>query len=314
VIYASAPPYTALLAARSVASRAGIPWVAGLRDLWTDYPHRGIHLSWLDRALESRVLSSAAGVVVTSEEAAEVILARYRVSAATVMNGYDPDDLTERTLESTSEELRIVYTGVLMHDQRDPDALFHAMRGLRDKGRTVTARFYGRDSAIAAKAAERRGVGDLVSSEGPIAYGESLQAQRDADVLLLLQSNNPAERHTCPGKLFEYAAARRPVLSIGPDDGVVARLLREFAMGVVLQRPDDIARELERLLDVKANEGRVPDLAPEPPGELSRVRQVEKLAHFLAEIVRSRPSPVRGGRQILMSRGHNAAKRHTEMT
>jgi hypothetical protein len=296
VIYASAPPYTALLAARAVASRAGIPWVAGLRDLWVDYPHHGTHPTRLDRALESRVLSTAAGAVVTTEESAEVIRARYGMSTATVMNGYDPDDLRERTLQSSPDELRIVYTGILMHDQRDPSPLFHAMRELREGGCTVIADFFGRDAAIAAKAADHAGVGDLVSGEGPIPYEDSVQAQRDADVLLLLQSNKPAERHTCPAKLFEYAAARRPVLCIGPDDGVVARLVGEFGMGVVLQRPDDIARELRRLLDVKAHAGRIPDVAPEPPEELSRVRQVEKLARFLADVVRSCPSPPRSGR------------------
>jgi hypothetical protein len=301
VIYASAPPYTSLLAARAVASRAGIPWVAGLRDLWVDYPRPGIQHARLDRALESHVLSSAAGAVVSTEEAAGVIRARYRMSTATVMNGYDPDDVRERSFESSPEELRIVYTGVLMHDQRDPGTLFDAMRRLRDEGRTVIARFYGRDSAIAAKAADGAEVGDLVTGDGPISYGDSLQAQRDADVLLLLQSNNPAERHTCPAKLFEYAAARRPVLCIGPNDGVVARLVGKFRMGVVLQRPDDIVRELRRLLEVKAHMGRIPDVAPEPPDELSRVRQVERLALFLTDVVRSCPSPVRSGRRTRRS-------------
>ena len=298
VIYASAPPYTALLAARAVASRSGIPWVAGLRDLWVDYPRHGSYLTRLDRALESRVLGTAAGAVVTTEESAEVIRARYDMSVAAVMNGYDPDDLRERTLESSPGELRIVYTGILMHDKRDPSPLFHAIRELRDEGRTVIADFFGRDAAIAAKAANHAGVGNLVSDKGAVPYEASVQAQRDADVLLLLQSNNPAERHTCPAKLFEYAAARRPVLCIGPDDGVVARLVGEFGMGVVLQRPDDIARELRRLLDVKAHAGRIPDVAPEPPEELSRVRQVEKLARFLADVVRSCPSPPRSGRRI----------------
>jgi hypothetical protein len=305
VIYASAPPYTALLAARAAASRTGIPWVAGLRDLWADDPHRGIHFARLDRALESRVLSSAAGAVVTTEEAAEVIRARYGMSTATVMNGYDPDDVRERTFESSPEELRIVYTGVLMHNKRDPSPLFRAMRGLRDARRIVIADFFGRDSAIAAKAADHAGVRDLVSGKGPIPYEDSVQTQRDADVLLLLQSKDPAERYTCPAKLFEYAAARRPVLCIGPNDGVVARLLGEFGMGVVRQRPNDIANELRRLLDVKAYAGRIPDLAPEPPDELSRVRQVEKLALFLADVVRSHRPPVRSGRQRSQSRAQS---------
>ncbi|MGH2539359.1 MAG: glycosyltransferase [Actinomycetota bacterium] len=293
VIYASAPPYTALVAARAVATRTGIPWVAGFRDLWADYPHGGTLGRVLDRVLESRVLRTAAGAVVTSDEAAAVVRARHGTPTATVMNGYDPDDVREPTPVSSTQGLRIVYTGVLMHDQRDPSPLFHAMRELRDTGGTVVAGFFGRDSAMALRAAERAGVGDLVSGEGPIPYEESVQAQRDADVLLLIQSSDPAERHTCPAKLFEYAAARRPVLCIGPDDGVVGRLVREFDLGVVLQNPEQIARELRRLLDVKARRGRIPDLSPEPPPELSRIRQVAKLAVFLADLVPPRSSQAR---------------------
>jgi glycosyltransferase involved in cell wall biosynthesis len=308
VIYGSAPPYTGLLAASGIASRTGIPWVAGLRDLWSDNPYRRIQLARLDRALEFRVLSSAAGIVVTTEEAEDVIRARFRVPTATVMNGYDPDDACERSLESSPEELRVVYTGVLNHDRRDPTLLFHAMRTLRAEGRTVVADFYGRDSVLAAKAGARVGVGDLVSVHGAIPYGDSLQVQRDADLLLLLQWNNPAERGVCPAKIFEYAAARRPVLGIGPDDGVVARLLGEFGMGVVLQRPDDIAGELRRLMDEKARAGGLPDVASQPPDELSRERQVEKLARFLACVARSPRSGVRPGRPMHTTRSSKGTR------
>lgn len=288
VIYASAPPSTSLVVARGLSLRSGIPWVAGLGDLWSDNPYnpyRGTRFARLDQALEVKVMSSAAGFVVTTDEAAEVIRGRYHMPTVTVMNGYDPDDVRERTRESSPEELRIVYTGILMHDRRDPIALFHAMRMLRAEGHTVIADFYGRDSLVAAKAAERAAVRDLVSIHGPISYSDSVQAQRDSDVLLLLQWNDAAERITCPAKLFEYAAARRPVLGIGPEDSVVARLLREHGMGIVLQRPDEIATELRRLIELKAEVGRVPDVAPAPPDELSRTRQVERLAGLLSAVV-----------------------------
>jgi glycosyltransferase involved in cell wall biosynthesis len=294
VIYASAPPYTALFVARAVATRTRIPWVAGLRDLWSDYPHRGRRRGRLDRILESRVLGTAAGVVVTTEEAAEVLRARSRMPVATVMNGYDPDDLRDRTAADDPHRLRIVHTGVLMHERRDPSPLFDAMRQLRERGRTVVAEFYGRDSALAETVADRTGVHDLVSVVGPIPYGDSLQAQRDADVLLLLQTNDPAERHTCPAKLFEYAAARRPVLCLGPDDGVVARLVRQHHLGVVARHPDDIARELRRWCDLKERTGSIPDVSAEPPVGLSRQRQVQRLDRFLRDVVLTRV-PMGGG-------------------
>ena len=285
VIYASAPPYTALLAASAVASRTGIPWVAGLRDLWSDYPHRGVRLARLDRALESRVFASAAGAVVTTQEAEDILRARFSLPTATVMNGYDPDDVPERRHDGNPDELRIVHTGVFIHDRRDPTPLFLAMRTLRAEGRSVFADFYGRDSALARKTAAKAGVEDLVTPHGSVTHQDSLQVQRDADLLLLLQWGHPVERHVCPAKLFEYAAARRPVLGIGPADGVVSRLLDTFGIGAVLHRPDDIARELRRLLEAKSRTGQVPDVAWAPPTELSRERQVEKLARFLVEVV-----------------------------
>jgi hypothetical protein len=56
-------------------------------------------------------------------------------------------------------------------------------------------------------------------------------------------------------------------------------------MGMVLQHPNDIARELRRWTELKARLGHVPDVAPVPPDELSRERQVATLASFLENIV-----------------------------
>jgi hypothetical protein len=290
VIFASAPPNTSLVVAGALSRRFDIPWVAGLGDLWSDNPYnpyRGTWLAGLDRFLESRVLRTAAGFVVTTDEAGELLNARFGTSTTTVMNGFDPDDARDRRGASDPNELRIAYTGILMHDRRDPGPLFEAMRRLRDEGRTVLVDFYGRDASVAATAAARAGVTDLVRTHGPISHEEAVQVQRDSDVLLLLQWNDAAERITCPLKIFEYAAALRPVLGLGPDDGVVARLLQRFDMGTVVPHPDDVARELRRWTEVKTRLGHVPDVAPAPPGELSRGHQVGILGRFLADVTRS---------------------------
>jgi hypothetical protein len=70
-----------------------------------------------------------------------------------------------------------------------------------------------------------------------ISHSDALQGQRNADLLLLLQWNHRGDRGIRPANIFEYAAARRPVPSIGPDDGVVARMLAQYGVGTVLQRP-----------------------------------------------------------------------------
>jgi hypothetical protein len=113
-----------------------------------------------------------------------------------------------------------------------------------------------------------------------------MQAQRDADVLLLIQPDSPDERLICPAKMFEYAAARRPVLVIGPSDGVVARLVDQFGLGVVAQQADDVATALGKWLEQKASRGDLPDVAERPPEDLSRPVQVRRLSDFLERVVR----------------------------
>lgn len=281
LIYASAPPFTSLILGNALASRTGIPWVAGLRDLWSDNPYRRKRPASADRALERRVLDSAEGLVVTTDEAKNIVHSHVRVPTVTVMNGYDPDDLRDRTSDPHPTHLRIVHTGALIHDRRDPTPLFEAMRTLRGQGRTVVADFYGRDSIGVTDVAERADVGDLVRAHGPIPYHDALQVQRDADVLLLLQPIGADERAICPAKVFEYAAARRPVLAIGPTNSVAARLVTDHGFGVAVRKADDIGVRLRAWCDAKTGDGRLADVAERPPDELSRVRQVQKLSDFL---------------------------------
>lgn len=61
----------------------------------------------------------------------------------------------------------------------------------------------------------------------------AITEQRKAQILLLLTWNHPAEKGVYTGKLFDYLAARRPILSIGyTDGGVVKELLDKTQAGV----------------------------------------------------------------------------------
>ena len=60
----------------------------------------------------------------------------------------------------------------------------------------------------------------------------ALQKQRESQILLLLNWDDPQEKGTIPGKVFEYLAAMRPVLAIGGSEGdVIHRILTETGAG-----------------------------------------------------------------------------------
>ena len=137
--------------------------------------------------------------------------------------------------------------------------------------------------------AARHGVEDQVDIGGRVPYDESIALQMNADILLLLQWNDPREAGNVPGKLFEYIGARRPVLGIGYEGGVPARILREREAGMVLNEPDAIAEALAEWLEIKRRDGAIPLLPGSVRDGLSRPEQYQGLEKFLMELVPASP-------------------------
>jgi hypothetical protein len=116
-----------------------------------------------------------------------------------------------------------------------------------------------------------------------VSFQESISVQRQSDVLLLLQSSE--DERNVPAKLFEYFAARRPILGIGLDSGVPARLIRNRNAGYYGSDPDGIARQLRAWIGEKRASGipNTPELALQG---LARKDQLKNLEEFLRDFVR----------------------------
>ncbi len=62
-------------------------------------------------------------------------------------------------------------------------------------------------------------------------HDEVLIAQREASLLLLLVNDTPNAKLILTGKLFEYLAAQRNIICIGPKDGDAAPIANTLAQG-----------------------------------------------------------------------------------
>src|SRR3546814_11826622 len=93
-IFATAPPFTALLIGYLLAKRARIPLIVEFRDRWSVDPY--YPPPWWRRRLEhwteARIVRHAAGLTTVSEPWAETYRARYGKPVAVIYNGYDPAD------------------------------------------------------------------------------------------------------------------------------------------------------------------------------------------------------------------------------
>ena len=88
-----------------------------------------------------------------------------------------------------------------------------------------------------------------------------------------------------PAKLFEYLAVRRPILGLGPLDGVPARLVGQRRAGLFANDPDEIAGQLRLWVEQKRDHGRLPELHESVCEGLTRDAQYAVLEAFLAATV-----------------------------
>jgi glycosyltransferase involved in cell wall biosynthesis len=249
-VLSSSPPPSVHLAAHRVAARARLPWVADLRDLWSQ-DHNSTAPAWrrrLDRRLERRTFRGASALVTVSEPLARELRALHpALPVRAILNGFDPEEVGLAT--GLTPDFTLTHTGTFYQGRRDPSLLFETLARMLADGRIprdrIRIRLFARHEPWIAALVRRHGLEDVVELLAWTARREALRAQQESQVLLLLHWGGAREEGVFTGKVFEYLAARRPVLMIGGGAGVLSELLDATGAGAHVTE----AVQLERQLD-----------------------------------------------------------------
>jgi len=250
VIISSSSPATTHIIASVLKKEHNLPWIADFRDLWTQnayYDFSPFRKYW-EKKLELRIISLANAITIVSEPLAIELKKNYKnIPILTITNGYDPDDVKNTAI--LSNKFSIVYTGQLYRGKRDPELLFDAIKQLCDNGkldtRDISIDFYGPYEPWLRTDIEKYGLQNIVTEHGHISRETAIAEQNKAQVLLLLTWNNNSEKGVYTGKLFDYLAAHRPILSMGyPEGGVVKDLLKQTQAGVHVSNVEELKEYL----------------------------------------------------------------------
>jgi glycosyltransferase involved in cell wall biosynthesis len=271
-LWSTYPIATAHMIGHTLARLSGVPWVADFRDPMAQVGYPADAATWRTfKRIESRAVQRAAACTFTSPSAAREYRSRYPRSAdrtCVIENGYDEEtfqQLPARVAAQPRQTPLLLHSGIVYPSERNPTALFQALRKLRDRG-TVPAgafviRFRGpvHDEFIR-ELAKRFGVSDLIEIGELRPYREALGEMLAADGLVVLQAANCNQQ--IPAKLYEYLRAGRPVLGLADPVGDTAAVMR--AAGVTriaaLEDADGIADALDRFVDdLRAGTAAVPD-------------------------------------------------------
>lgn len=252
-IISSSSPVTTHIIAKELKIKRKIPWVADLRDLWTqnhDYPYSFIR-RFFERRLERKTLQSADALVTVSEPLAEKLMELHKGKRVyNITSGFDPDDMKKEPADLTPR-FTITYTGQIYVRGQDASKFLIALRDSISEGaimaEDVEVRFYGPWCELLAKQIEEYGLVDVVKQYGIISRQVSFEKQRESQVLLLLKWEDVQERGYLSGKIFEYLAAGRPMIAAGGHNDVVTLLLNETNAGIDGQSVEDIKNALRKL-------------------------------------------------------------------
>lgn len=244
VLITTGPPHSLhLIGLQLKALRPDLHWIADFRDPWTTIGyHKELNLSaWAaqrHRSLEQQVLQTADQLIVTSPYTQRDFQAQTTRPVHWISNGYDHEQVPAVSL---SERFQLAHIGSLL-SARNPDLLWEVLADLcrenADFARDLELHLVGRISDQVIASIEKWGLSNHLSQEGYVSHQQALVYQRQAQVLLLIEIDSEDTRAILPGKLYEYMAARRPILAIGPKGSDIPQILEQTQSGTYFSSQD----------------------------------------------------------------------------
>jgi hypothetical protein len=258
LLVASGPPFSVLLAGARAAVKVGIPYVADLRDPWSDslayyYPDRRVEIGFL-RLLERWVLGRAAALTSTGEDVAGLLKSRNEDFASKIhvlRNGYDGE--TQIPLSQTGGRLSILFAGEL-YVGRNPFQFLAAVEWLLHQPEVhatqIDVTFMGKVDVYAGESVETWMRGKRCASVVRLVPPQNAQivAESTKQATLLL---NLAQQQalSVPAKTFEQLASGREILLLCEDGCETARLVSGMR-GLSQVDPTNFDRLSRLLLDI----------------------------------------------------------------
>ena len=226
-------------------------WVADYRDLWsqnhlTAYSN---HTREEAKYKELNIVGKSADLITTvSSTLAGQLSELLKKKVICIPNGFDLNE--DKVIKILSQKpaihnrpLRIVHTGTIYAKHRNPTPLLEALAKLQSEGiienNSVYVDFYGSNTEVLKYLTSDPKYSPFIRLMGHVSRSESLKAQSEADLLLLLESSLPEARGMLTGKVFEYIVSGKPIICIGSDpDFDIGKLLHKTGTGSVFREDD----------------------------------------------------------------------------
>jgi hypothetical protein len=236
VIITTGPPHSLHLIGLKLKEIVNKPWIADFRDPWTTiHYHKSLRLTAASerkhKQLEAAVLRSADRIVVTSPSTKKEFEVITDIPITIITNGYGETKHIEQNLD---KGFSIAHIGSFL-SERNPVVLWKVLSEIASNNeffkKDLRLKFAGAVSEDVIASINGFQLKDNLEVIGYVSHDEAIQLQHNAQLLLLVEMNKPETRSIIPGKLFEYLAARRPIIAMGPKGSDMQAIISETNSG-----------------------------------------------------------------------------------
>ncbi len=236
-IITTGPPHSVHLIGLRLKKQLHIKWIADFRDPWTTIGyHKKLKLTqWAaakHKELEKNVLTNADTTIVTSPSTKTEFEGITNKPVVLITNGYDTEFGNDIVLD---QKFTLSHIGSLLTG-RNPHNLWQVLRELVDENEDFRNSFrlqlIGVVSKDVLETVYKYGLEKWTDVLGYQTHKNAIKQQQKSQALLLVEINSEETKGIIPGKLFEYMAANRPILGLGPKNWDVDAIISSTKSGV----------------------------------------------------------------------------------
>lgn len=231
LILSTSPPHSVQVAAMQLAKKSKLPWVADLRDPWTEAyweskMPKTKSSEAKNRSYEQSVLNSADLITTVGEGIANLLRKKTNKPVSVIYNGY-------RDIDSSmvkSDYFEILHLGNLSSMQ-SLNELLDAIKGIEPNTRKkIKLRFIG---SLADEHRKNVDAMEYIKKEycDFMPYEDMIKEARSASLLYLPRLNSSYSKCLISAKIFDYLALKKPILAISDKDSDISTILKNCGCG-----------------------------------------------------------------------------------
>jgi glycosyltransferase involved in cell wall biosynthesis len=239
------PPHSLHLIGLELKNRLGVKWLADFRDPWSKWDVLD-QLKLSKRSLKSHqklehlVLAGADQVITVSPSLKSSLQELGGIKVKVITNGYD-FEVNEKKRE-LPEKFRISHIG-LLNLGRNPQILWEVLSELVDEipefANKLEIYLSGTvEDGVVESIKSQKNLQESYINAGYLSHKQVIDAYDKSAVLLLLVNNTSNASWILPGKMFEYLAENKPILSLGKSNSDASDVLRDAGYNPCIEYDD----------------------------------------------------------------------------